>query len=990
VSARRRPGLLSRALVAGLAACLLAAAPAAAAEFAYTPGSVFAKAHPPLGQPLPGFACIHYQCGFANGGEVEAWVQAVEDAPEPTQAGGHPDFTTSFRFLQSRETPLGSLGGGHPRTVVTDTPAGAVGNLLAVPRCEEADFYLTVTGACPKESQVGAAVTTTSQAVLLGPVSSLVPSPGQPALLGFKAANVNVLLDPEVRSDSDYGLRITVEDIPIPLADYIGSTVTLWGVPHDPVHDRHRVNDVGVIGGSGSSVAGTPVPFLTAPTDCSTGPIDLTVSSRSWEEPEHWISEVSTAPEPSGCEKIAFDPSLSARPTTPVADQPSGLEVDVHTPQNNHSCEQIKPYPPLTESQYDCGLATSQLKDTRVTLPEGLTLDPSAANGLAACSPEGIGLSTPVGQQAPIHFDRSQPACPDASEIGTVEVETPLLEKPMPGTIYIAKPYENPFNSLLALYIVANDVERGLIVKLAAKVEADPATGRLTTIVKEAPELPFEHFFLHIKQGPHAPLRTPGCGDYTTDSQLTPYSDPGSPVALTDGFSISKGPGGSCDQPNSPSFDAGTVSPLAGSYSPFVLHLRRDDNSQNFHSITLSPPPGLVAKLAGVATCTDADLAAAEGKSGRDEQAHPSCPAGSQVGHVVAGAGAGPSPYYAPGNVYMAGPYEGAPLSMAIVTPAVAGPFDLGTIVVRTALHVDPATAQITAVSDPIPDHLTVDGDGFPLDVRSVDLTLDRNEFVRTGTSCEPSSVEAKLTSTAGQTADLSSRYQLAECTNLGFKPRIKLFLKGGTKRTGHPRLTVVLRTRPGDADISYLQLAMPRSEFLDQAHIRTVCTRVQYAADACPKGAVYGHAWVRTPILDYTLGGNVLLRSSDNTLPDLVPDLRGPAYQPIRIESAGKTDSVHGAIRNTFESIPDAPFGTLVTRLQGGKKGLLVNSRNICARTYRAKVRFKAHNGRTFVAHPKVHARCGHRRHKKHRKHRKHRHRRAHRSAVAHGSAVR
>ncbi len=890
---------------------------------------------------------------------------------EVTQAGGHPDFTTAFAIADApvpRER--------FTKDLFADLPAGSIGNPLAVPPCEADDFHLTFYGRCPTRSQVGVAATNVHDTIqILSPVSSLVPTYGEPALLGFKAFGITALVHPRVRSESDYGLSAEVRDIPTPeVLD--GSALTLWGVPYDHVHDSHRFDADN--GGLGISVSGTPiVPFASAPTNCDTGPLAVTVKARSWLDPGRWVSEDSPAPEPTGCDQIKFTPTLSAQPTTHTADQPTGLEVDVHTPQNNGSCVKLK-FQPITKPQYDCGLATSHLKDTKVTLPPGLVINPSGANGLDGCSTQEIGLTTPLGV-SPQQFTKDQPTCPDASKIGTVEVDTPLLDAPAPGTVYIADPYDNPFKALTAIYIVVNDQERGFIAKLAAKVDRDPATGQLTTTVTDAPQLPFEHFYLHIKQGPHAALRTPGCGDYSTGGELTPYSDPGSPVATSDGFSIT---GGSCDQPNAPAFDAGTVSPVAKSYSPFVMHLRRDDATQNFSAVTISPPQGMIAKLAGVAQCSDAALAAAAAKSGAGEKAAPSCPADSEVGNVVAGAGAGPSPYYAPGKVYMAGPYKGAPLSLAIITPATAGPFDLGTIVVRTALYIDSKTAQITAVSDPIPSII----DGIPLDVKSVDLTLDRAQFTETGTSCDPDAVSGQLTSTLGQVAQLSSRFQLAECTSLGFKPQMFLKLKGATKRGKHPQLTVVLKTRPGDANIASLSLAMPRSEFLENAHIRTICTRVQFAADACPKGAVYGAATVQTPILDYPLTGNVYLRSSDNLLPDLVPDLRGPAYQPIKVESAGRTDSIHGGIRNTFDFIPDAPFTKLVTRLQGGKKGLLVNSRNICAKTYRATVKYTAHNGRTYTAHPKLHAQCKGKKGKKRHGH----HKRTHRSAVAHRAAMR
>jgi hypothetical protein len=290
-----------------------------------------------------------------------------------------------------------------------------------------------------------------------------------------------------------------------------------------------------------------------------------------------------------------------------------------------------------------------------------------------------------------------------------------------------------------------------------------------------------------------------------------------------------------------------------------------------------------------------------------------------------------------------------------VITPAVAGPFDLGTIVIRTPLRIDSRTAQITAVSDPIPQLLQ----GIPTDVRSVDVTMDRPDFTLTGTSCDPASVEGMLTSTLNQTVPLSARYQLSDCTRLPFKPKMKLSLHGGTKRGGHPALTVTLQPRPGDANIASLSLAMPHSEFLENSHIRTICTRVQFAADACPAGAVYAKAVVQTPLLSYPLAGNVYLRSSDNQLPDLVPDLRGPAYQPIKVEASGRTDSIHGGIRNTFDFVPDAPFSKLVTKLPGGAKGLLVNSRDICKHTYQATVKYTAHNGLIYVDHPDLQVKC-------------------------------
>jgi hypothetical protein len=554
-------------------------------------------------------------------------------------------------------------------------------------------------------------------------------------------------------------------------------------------------------------------------------------------------------------------------------------------------------------------------------------------------------------------FDKAPEACPDASRIGSVEVVTPAFPDPLKGGVFTMKPFDNPFNSLLGVYIVAEG--HGIVSKLPAQVKADPQTGRLVNVLEESPQQQLEDVRLKLDGGAAAVLRTPAtCGRYTTTSTLTPWSAPETPpVVWKDEYGIEKGAnGGRCGAPaNSPSLEAGSIAPIAGAYSPFTVNLRREDGTQEFGSVTLNPPPGLVAKLKGTAICSDGVLAAASGKSGAQEKASPSCPAASEVGSVYAAAGAGPAPYNAPGKAYLAGPYKGAPLSLAIVTPAVAGPFDLGTIVVRAAVYIDPKTAQVTVKSDPVPRIL----EGIPLDVRSVSVRLDKPEFSLNPTSCDPTAVTGSLLSTAGNTAALNNRFQLAECDRLKFKPSLKLSLKGGTKRGEYPALKAVLQPRSGDANIASIQVALPHSEFLAQNHIRTVCTRVQFAADACPKGSIYGTVTVQTPILDYPLTGPVYLRSSDNPLPDLVPDLKGPAFQPIRFESAGKTDSIHGGIRNTFSFVPDVPFTKLTLQLQGGKKGLLVNSRNICNSTNRADADYTAHNGLGYAIEPVLKAKC-------------------------------
>jgi hypothetical protein len=915
-----------------------------------------------------------------------------------TQAGAHPP-TASAKF---QITPMLSnhfrdgfsdFSTEEFKDVFVDLPAGLIGNPEAVfDFCTELQIN-NVTAACPPAAQVGFLKILGRLQARPGKVFyNFVPlflqsAPhGTAAMLGFNYLGAIFHISAELVRDESvpgrYRVRISSINTPQVLA-LRGADTVVWGAPADPAIDAVRGWGIalgpGVIASNGEHYGGTgcagldavnnpnvcppgrdwsvsdpPRPFFTLPTSCigSDGqpgtPIRTDITVNSWqgsEDSTSFLSHDLTTPIPNpqpvtGCAALdtGFRPTFKARPTTNVADSPTGLEVELNIPQNDDPD----------------GLSTAHLKDTTVTLPEGLNVNPSSANGLGACSPAQIDLNGPDPAQ-----------CPDASKIADVQVDTPLLDHPVIGATYLAMPYDNPFGSLLAIYIAFDDPESGTVVKVAGEVRADPNTGRLTTTVEENPQVPFETFTLNFKAGPHASLRTPAtCGTYRTDSSLTPWSfpDSGAPKTPFDEWQITQNPaGGSCantpaQQSNAPSFDAGAVSPIAGTHSPFVVNLRREDGSQNFSAVTVKPPQGLVAKLVGTEICPQSALDAAASKTGNQERASPSCPAASEVGDVTAAAGAGPAPYYAPAKAYMAGPYKGAPLSMAVITPATAGPFDLGTIVTRIALQVDPKTAEITAVSDPIPSILQ----GIPLDVRSVHVALDKPNFTLNPTSCDPMAVRGLLTSTIGALANLESRFQLAECTGMGFKPKMTLNLRGGTKRGKHPALTVTLMPRPGDANIASVSLALPRSEFLENAHIRTICTRPDFAADNCPAAAVYGEATVDTPLLDYDLAGHVYLRSSDNLLPDVVPDLRGPSYQPIKLETAGRTDSIRGGIRTTIDFVPDAPFTKAVVALQGGNKGLLVNSRNICSRVYRATVRYTAHNGKTYSDHPPLKARCG------------------------------
>jgi hypothetical protein len=889
-------------------------------------------------------------------------------------AGGHPfSATTTFKVA----THTFSFGEQRPaeylRDLFAELPPGFVGNLASLKaRCtvfQVREFFCppaaAVGGAALQLDPVGAAEHT--------PIYNVIPEKGYVAAFAFAPHSVSqltVVIRAKLRSSGDYGITAQAPLVPEDPQPYQAEFVTLCGFgtktvskehPGEPQKPGERPRFEGCL--KPTDAGASEVPFLTNPTQCSEeaspgnlAPVVPTTYARidSWQHqgatdaegfPDlgdpAWKSSEAVSPATTGCNQLEFDPSFEGRPTTKVADAPAGLNFHLHVPQ-----------PGLTEPD---GLGSAHLKDTTVVLPEGLVVNPSAANGLAACSSAQIGLKTAPGA-SPIHFTGLPAECPAAAKIGTAEVQTPLLNTVLHGSLYLAKQYDNPFESLLATYLVIEDEETGIIAKLAGKVSPDPVTGRLTVSFDENPQVPFSDLSIKTFEGPQASLRTSAvCGPESTQATFTPWSAPesGPPVSLSDAFQIAAAPGGgpcptdSSQLPNAPRLSAGTVNPTAGAYSPFVLRLSREDGSQELKGIETTLPPGLTARLAGVGQCSEAEIARAEARSkpgeGTMEQEHPSCPASSEVGEVLISAGAGPAPFHTQGRAYLAGPYKGAPISLVIITPAVAGPFDLGTVVNRSALFINPVTATVSVKSDPIPTILA----GIPLDVRSIEVRVSRNQFMLNPTSCNPMSIGAAAIGTS-TTALLTNHFQVGECGALRFKPGLKLRLHGATSRGAYQRLeaTVSYPKGPGYANIASASVALPHSEFLAQEHIRTVCTRVQFAAHQCPLGSVYGEAEATTPLLDYTLRGPVYLRSSSNPLPDLVAALRGPDSQPIEIELSGRTDSFHGGIRNTFDLVPDAPVSRFTLRLFGGQKSLIVNSRNLCGGKQRATVRLVAQNG--------------------------------------------
>ena len=898
-------------------------------------------------------------------------------------AGSHPyQLTANLGF--PTEKPAAHLGGaGHLRDVSVDFPRGEIVNPTATPvLCTEAELSSEIEPGCPDASQVGLVDVITSVATAeahTSPLYNMVPPPGTAAEFGFDAIGVGVFvhISGGVRSDGDYGLSGGSDDI-LALTDHpvFGAQLQLWGDPSSPSYNKVRGKCTFSTAFESCPVDPTNIALLTAPGECPGQPIATIGHANSWEEPQtfHEASYESadltgTPVEVTGCNKLEFDPTIEAQPTTNLVDSPSGLDFELNQPQ--------------TEVE---GRSPAALKDATVTLPEGLVVNPSSANGQGACDSAQVGLITSVGQ-SPIHFSKDPATCPDAAKIGAVEAITPLLAeidgstskvlrdaeghiilRPLHGSVYLAKPFDNPFDSLLAVYLTIEDPRSGTMAKFAGRVYADPVTGQLSTIITESPQLPVEDIRLHLFGGARAPLRTPpACAPtpYTTTADLTPWSSPeGVDVHTGDSFAVTEAPGvAACPSsastaPNQPSLAAGTVAPKAGAYSPFVLKVARRDGSQPLGRIEATLPPGVIAKLAGVPYCSEAEIAKAQGRShpneGALELADPSCPAASEVGTLDVAAGAGDIPLHTTGHAYLAGPYKGAPLSFVFVTPAVAGPFDLGAVVVRSAAYIDPERAQARAVSDPLPSIL----DGIPLDVRSVSVSLERPQFTLNPTNCQPMSINATITSLLGQGAALSTPFQVGGCSALAYKPKLSIRLRGQTKRAGHPTLTAVARFTAGQANTKRASVALPHSEFLDQEHIGTVCTRVQFAASTCPAASVYGQATATTPLLDQPLQGPVYLRSSSHELPDLVIALHGQ----VDVVLDGRVDSVNGGIRTTFEALPDAPASKLVLKMKGGRKGLLINSVNLCKLTpsaTRATVKMDGQNGKLNDFNPVVRSDC-------------------------------
>jgi hypothetical protein len=834
------------------------------------------------------------------------------------------------------EQPVGEL-----KTIRVDLPVGLSVNPGATPRCDPAVFATSAAG-CPPDSQVGESEVTTS---LLGtptppaapltkvPVYNIEPPIGQPARFGLELAGNEVFLQADVADGGDFHEGFTIAVPPLPSLEPLIKGLIL----------KNRLVFDGRAGD------GT---FITTPSTCrgpAVAPHEhdystyLLASSITEEASAGYQFPQSAGPplespippgtSPKECDTIPYAPTIAVAPGAAETDSPAAVSVDLEVPHI------------LGADAQD----SSNTRNAVVALSRGMGINPSAANGLRTCSDDQFGKlkDTPI-------------ACPPASKIGTVEVSSPPLpEQNLTGNVYVGEQKSRVPTSgeQYRILVDAQSPRYGIELRLEGKVSADPQTGQLTTTFTENPQVPFTSIALDFDGGARAVLSSPPtCGPNKTATALTPWS--GNPPATpAQEFSLSKAPGGSAcaktmaERPFGPSFAAGPKSAKAGAYSPVSIRIARNDGQQELKGVDVTLAPGMTGKLAGIPYCSATALAAAAGRAGSAEAANSSCAAKSQVGVASISAGTGPSPLAIKGKVFLSGPYRGAPLSLAVVTPATAGPFDLGTVVVRVALSLDPETAQIRALSDPVPD---VFG-GAKLDIRAVDIAIDRKDFTLNPTSCGPLTIGGTLngggadpTNPAAFSAfPVSVPFQTTNCGDLPFKPRLftRLFgsRKKATKRAQHPKFRAVLIAREGDANIGRAAVTLPHSQFLDQSHIRTVCTRVQLAAGKCPEGAIYGHARAKSPLLDEDLAGPVYLVSSDNMLPDLLVDLHGQVDVRLR----GVISSKKGRIKNVFYPVPDVPVSRFVLEMKGGKKGLLVNSRDLCAKRSFSFMNLKAQNGK-------------------------------------------
>ncbi|HEV3094025.1 MAG TPA: hypothetical protein VGY30_05865 [Solirubrobacteraceae bacterium] len=955
------------------------------------------------GQSVEVVKTVNVQTVLAEAG-FESFDGLIADAngQQFTQAAGHPyDVGTTFELdthTDHAQLPPSGLEPGNQdgipvepmRDVFVNLPPGLLGNVNAVAKCTVEQLNnspgFEAYSLCPTNSQVGTITLNWNISIgtesTIRPLFNMVPPIGVPARFGFTFLGIAIYLDASLRYRSDYGITVGSRDISVALP-IAGVETHFWGVPTSESHTRERScpGRTSWDGAGETCPSGAPpIPFIRMPTSCPRQGEGLkwSASTDTWFKPgaydqlglplagdPNWKSASYETHDPpvypqvaageqgpvrgtEGCDIVPVRGKLSASPSAIEAETPSGLLVHVEVPN-----------PGLDNPE---GISSSDIKGVKVTLPVGVTVNPSQAEGLGVCTPAQY-----ASTELSFHPDPSK-GCPSDSKIGTVLLHTPLLEEPIEGNVFVAAPRINPFGTLLALYMVLEDPYVGVLVKQAGKVETDPVTGQITTTFDEIPQLPFSDFDFKFREGARAPLVTPAtCGTYTTNAVFTPWSTPAHTVESQSQFGIVHGiGGGSCPPGGTPPFApeviAGTLNNNAASYTPFTLHISRHDGEQELTKFTTILPPGLTGNLTGIPFCPDATIEAARHRTGQQELESPSCPAASEIGHSLVGAGVGSVLAHTPGKIYLAGPYHGAQLSILSITSAVVGPFDLGTVVIRFALRVNPTTAQVevdSAGSDAIP-HII---DGIVVHVREIRVYMDRPGFIRNPTSCDPLNIVNTITGAGADytnpqdqnSVNVSTRFQAANCSLLGFKPVFKVSTSGKTSRTNGASLTVKLAypkaPEGSQANIRSVKVDLPKQLPSRLTTLQKACTDATFNANpaACPAASRVGVAKAITPILPVPLEGPAYFVSHGGAkFPELIVVIQGYGFT---IDLHGETfiNPSTNITSSTFRTVPDQPVTSFELTLPQGPDSALAAVGNLCKSKLKMPTMFTAQNGTTI-----------------------------------------
>jgi hypothetical protein len=877
---------------------------------------------------------------MASTASAAATISSFQVGTSDSRVGMHPDLETNVT-IQDAGAPE------SVRNAVVNLPEGMFGNPNALPKCTSADFALF---RCAPISQAGIVTVRGNYEGIGDNLMGTAPlyvlesrSETETTRFGFIVPQLDVPISIPVslRTTSDYGVRLTVSEVTqqIPLAGY---NMTIWGFPAKGEHDESRFA-IGEPGNpancpasfeskcTGPHFAPIPVKPLTSnPSVCTGKPLTVTLDVSTYQDPGHVAHAADTYPETTDCEQQTFRPVFNVDVTNHGSDSPAGLEIQLKAPQ------------PLSFSA-----SPSQIRSATLLLPEGLNINPDAADGQGICT------------DAEANFDSEGPAeCPDLAKIGNFDIESPALDGPLKGSLYFGEPKPG---DQYRVFMIASGF--GINAKIVASVRPDPLTGRLTMSVTDLPQVPFESFNLHAFASDRALTATPTqCGTYQADSTFFAWNSQLAPQTSQPLISIESGPHGTAcpgvSRRFKPTLVAGMSNPVAGNFSNFTLRLDRDDGDQFLGDLNFTLPPGLSGYLRGLSYCPEAAIAAAVEHLGRAELATPSCPASSQIGTSNVAAGPGSHPFHAVGKMYLAGPFKGAPLSLVAITPALAGPYDYGTVVVRVALHVDPLTAQVRAVSDTVPSIIG----GVPIRMRSIQVSIDKPNFMINPTNCDQHSIDSQGIGDQGTVADFSSNFHAVNCYSLGFKPKMTVRQVGrkATKRSSNPQLQFDLTTRPGDANIKSLSVTLSSALAIDQRHLGNICSEKELIEKNCAGRTPIGKATTTTPLLDQPLSGPVFAVSGGGGLPRIAFILDGQVDLIPRAETRTITKSGAGELQTTVPVIPDAPIGHFHLTVFGGKTGYLVNTRDLCAKAPITKVHYTAQNGKTRSESVKVKASCG------------------------------